>query len=132
MTKSMSPLPEANKYTSLIWHASTTFEGVRYAVRRISLAQRIELMRQVRELTLRNEFLRGGATTDQLEAGLGELLARRVYVEWGLAAIEGLAIDGNAASPESLIEKGPEKLTEEIANSILSELTISEQERKNS
>lgn len=132
MTKSTSPLPEANTYASVVWHDSAAFEGVRYAIRRISLAQRIELTRQVRELTLRNEYLRGGATADQLESALGELLARRLYVEWGLAAIEGLTIDGNTASTESLIEKGPEKLTEEIANSILSELTISEQETKNS
>jgi len=132
MTKSMSHLPEANTYASVVWHDSTVCEGVRYAVRRISLAQRIELTRRVRELTLRNEYLRGGTTPDQLESALGELLARRLYVEWGLAAIEGLTIDGNAASSESLIEKGPEELTEEIANSILSELTISEQETKNS
>jgi hypothetical protein len=104
---------------------------VRFAVRRISLAQRIELTRQVRELILKNEFLRAGATPDQLEAALSELLARRLYVEWGLAAIEGLTIDGSAATVESLIEKGPEKLTEEIATSILSELALSEQETKN-
>ena len=132
MTKSTSHLPEANTYVSVVWHDSTACEGVRYAVRRISLAQRIELTRRVRELTLRNEYLRGGTTPDQLESTLGELLARRLYVEWGLAEIEGLTIDGNAASSESLIEKGPEQLTQEIANSILSELTISEQETKNS
>jgi hypothetical protein len=132
MMKSMLHSPETNTYESVIWHDSAVFEGIRFAIRRISLAQRIELTRQVRELTMRNEFLRAGAMPDQLEAALGELLARRLYLEWGLAAVQGLTIDGSAATPELLIEKGPEKLTEEIAGSILSGLTISEQETKNS
>jgi hypothetical protein len=131
MMKSTLPSPEANSYESVTWHESRAVIGVRFATRRVSLAQRIELTRQVRELTLRNEFLRAGATPDQLEAALGELLARRLYLEWGLAAIEGLTIDGNGATPELVIEKGPEKLAEEISSSILAGLTLSEEETKN-
>jgi hypothetical protein len=129
--KSMSRSLEANTFESVIWHDSAVCHSVRFATRRISLAQRIELTRQIRELTLRNEFLRAGATPDQLEAALGELLARRLYLEWGLAALEGLTIDGHPATPELLIEKGPEDLAEEIASSILLGLSLSEQETKN-
>jgi hypothetical protein len=131
MTKSMLHLPELNNYSSLVWRESAVCNGVRFATRRISLTQRIELTRQVRELTLRNEFLRAGGTPDQLEAALAELLARRLYLEWGLAEIEGLTIDGVTATPALLIEKGSENLSSEIASAILSDLHLSEQETKN-
>lgn len=132
MTKSMSPLPDTNNYSSLVWHDSTTFEGVRFGTRRVSLAQRIDLTRQIRELTLRNEFLRAGEETkDQLEAALGELLCRRLYLQWGLVEIQGLIIDGCPATPELLIEKGPETLSEEIASSIIAGMRLSEKETKN-
>jgi hypothetical protein len=98
----------------------------------VSLAHRIELTRKVRELTLRNEFLRAGSTPDQLEAALGDLLSRRIYLEWGLAEIQGLTIDGVAATPESLIERGPESIAREIEAAIASELQLTDQETKNS
>lgn len=132
MTKSISRSLESAAYISLDWHSSTKYAGVCYATRRISLAQRIELTRQVRELTLRNEFLRAGGPSDQLEAALGELLARRLYLEWGLAEVEGLIIDGVPATPSTLIEKGPEKLAEEVADRIIEGLNLSGDERKNS
>ncbi len=79
----------------------------------------------------RDEFLRAGDPADQLEAGLADLLVRRLYLEWGLAGIEGLHIDGEAATPETLIAAGPESLSEEIASSIQAELSLSDEERKN-
>jgi hypothetical protein len=118
-------------YLSVDWHDSAAYAGVQFATRRMSLAQRIELTRQVRELTLRNEFLRGGEISDQLEAALSELLCRRLYLEWGLAEIQGLTIDGNPVTPELLIEKGPENLSAEIAGAILAGLHLSDTERKN-
>ena len=131
MMKSSSPLLDSVVYSSLLWHESEVSAGVRFAIRQISLAQRIELTKQVRQLTLKNEFLRGGTNADQLEAGLGELLARRVYLEWGLAELTGLTIDGAQATPEMLIEKGPEKLSNEIAKVILASLRLSDEEIKN-
>lgn len=131
MMKSISPLLDTNSYSSLVWHDSSTFEGVRFGTRRVSLAQRIGLTRQIRELTLRNEFLRAGETADQLEAALGELLCRQLYLQWGLVEIEGMTIDGSPATPELLIEKGPESLSEEIASSILADMRLSEKETKN-
>ena len=119
-------------YTSNVWRESSICSGVRFCLRRISLGQRIELTRRVHEITLRNEFLRTGSAPDQIEAALGELLARRVYLEWGLAGIQGLTIDGATATPELLTEKGPEALADEIIASILSELHLTDEERKNS
>ena len=97
----------------------------------MSLGQRIELTGRVRELTHKYEFLKAGDSTDQLEAALGDLLARRLYIEWGLGALEGLVIDNEAATVASVIEKGPEELTGEIVAAIQAELGLSDEERKN-
>lgn len=105
--------------------------GVRYAIRRISLGQRLELTKRARELCLRHEFLKAGNAQEQLEASLSDLLVERLYLKWGLAELEGLLIDGEPASPSALIEKGPELLASEILASIQSELGLSEDERKN-
>ena len=131
MTKFISPLHKTEKHSSVVWHDSKIIAGVRYATRRISLLQRIELTSQVRELMLRHEFLKAGDAAEGLEATLGELFVQKLYVEWGLCEIDGLTIDGEPASRQLLIEKGPESLTQEIVAAIRSELELSEQERKN-
>jgi hypothetical protein len=118
-------------YASLSWHDSKTIEGVRFAIKRISLAQRLDLNKRVRELTLRHEFLKAGPAPDQLEAAWADLLVRKLYVEWGLAALEGFSIDGETATLELLIEKGPEELVDEIVFVIQEETGLSEEERKN-
>lgn len=119
-------------YSSVAWYKSKTLEGVRYAIRRISLQQRIELTKSVRELVQRNEFLQAGDGADQLEAALGELWARKLYLEWGLDQIEGLSIDGEPANKALLIDKGPETLAAEILATIRAQLELQEDERKNS
>ncbi|MBV8553388.1 MAG: hypothetical protein JOY54_18990 [Acidobacteriaceae bacterium] len=131
MTKFTSPSPRSCSYSTVVWQESSVLPGVRFAVRRSSLSQRIELANRVRELTLRNEFLRAGDAADQLEASLADLLARRVYLQWGLAEIKGLSIDGLPAEVELAIEKGPEDLLEEAIGAIRSATGLSEDERKN-
>ena len=129
--KFMSLSPKQSSYSSLLWHDSEVAVGVRYATRRVSLSQRIELTKRVRELALGHEFLKAGDAAEQLEATLGDLLVRKLYLEWGLAEIKGLSIDGHVATVETLIEKGPEALSYEIVAAIRAELDISEEERKN-
>ena len=119
-------------YSSVSWHASETFPGVRFAVKRASLGQRIELNQRVRELTLKHEFLRAGDAAGQLEAALSDLLAEKLYLEWGLERIEGLSIDGQEATTAVLIASGPEILTNEIAGVIQKENNLTDDERKNS
>jgi len=126
------PSHEQTEYSSVLWHESGTMPGVRYATRRISLSQRIELTKSVRELVLRNEFFKAGDTADQLEASIADLLARKLYLEWGLMEIRGLTIDRQPATVEMLFEKGPESLTSEIVAAVQAELGLTEQERKNS
>ena len=116
---------------SVIWNESGAVPGVRFAIRRISLGQRIEFAKQILELTARNEFLKAGDLEDRLEADLADLLVKRLYLNWGLAAIAGLTIDGEAANGDLLAEKGPESLAEEIIEAIRQETELSEDERKN-
>jgi len=119
-------------YPSLLWHDSRVAGGVRYATRRVSLGQRIELTKKVRALSISNEFLRAGDAADQLEASLADLLVRKLYLEWGLAELTGLWVDDELGTVETLIEKGPEALATEISETIRDQLAITEEERKNS
>jgi hypothetical protein len=132
MMKFISLLHKASGHSSLSWRQSQTVPEVRFAIKRISLASRLELTKQLRELTLRYEFLSSGETSDQLEAAMSDLLVRKLYIEWGLAEIHGLAIDGEPATAALLIQKGPENLTGEIISAIRQEIELSEDERKNS
>jgi hypothetical protein len=129
--KLTSPSPRKASYSSLLWRESKTIEGARFAIKRVSLAQRLELNKRVRELTLRHEFLKAGPAADQLEATWADLLVQKLYVEWGLAELEGLSIDGQAATVELLIEKGPEELVAEVVSALQAEIGLSEEERKN-
>jgi hypothetical protein len=113
---------------------SKTCEGVRFTVYRMSFGRRLELTRKVRELLGRLEFVRAGQSgpTEDAEAALlaGEI--DREYARWGLASIEGLEIDGRAATPDDLIERGPEELVAEVLAAIRREAGLDAEERKNS
>ena len=111
---------------------SVVFAGVRFHVARISFARRLELTRQVRELGRRIAFDEAGEGTDgKLSAAISRAEIDRIYLQWGLVGIDGLEIDGSAATPETLIERGPEELCREIVAEIRSECGLTEEERKN-
>ena len=129
--KSQSHSHEPGGYSTVNWLDSQVMPGVRYGVRRVSLAQRIELTSRARELTARYEFLKAGDAADQLEAAMADLLTRRLYLEWGLAEVHNLTIDGEVATPQMMGEKAPEALSNEIIAAIQAELALSEEERKN-
>jgi hypothetical protein len=119
-------------HQSWAWFDAHTWAGVRYRIVAMSVARRIELARRIREIGRRLEFLEAGNDArEKLEAVVlaGEI--DRAYLEWGLEAVEGLSIDGEAATPEMLIEKGPVDLAEEILARIKGECGLSEDERKN-
>ena len=127
----ISHSPKAFEYQSHVWHESSVCRGVRFATRQMSLSGRIELTQRIQDLILKNEFLRAGDALERSQASLADLLARKVYLEWGISEIESLTIDGRPASVEDLIRCGPEDLCEEIASTIHSELGLTEEERKN-
>src|SRR5258708_6767400 len=106
--------------------------GVRYAIRRVSVVRRIDLARRVREVARGVEFFEASQDPrEKLEAAVLAAEIDRVYLQWGLEAVEGLTIDGEAATPARLIELGPMDLATEILARIKAECGLSEDERKN-
>jgi hypothetical protein len=123
---------DSPRHESFAWFESESHAGVRYRVARMSLGRRIELARKIREAGRSLEFLEaGGDVREKLDAAVLQGEVDRAYLEWGLEAIEGLEIDGEAATPESLIEKGPMSLAAEILGRIRGECGLNESERKN-
>jgi hypothetical protein len=112
--------------------SSAHYTEVRYEIRRISFGGRIELARRIREIGRRAEYLEAGSDVrDKLEATVLGAEIDRAYLEWGLAGVEGLEIDGEAATPASLIDSGPVELAEEILSRIKAECGLTDDERKN-
>lgn len=122
----------AARHESFVWCEAETHAGVRYRIARISLGRRIELARRIRDVGRKIEFLEASNDVrEKLEAAVLKGEIDRVYLEWGLEAVEGLEVDGEAATPEVLIERGPADLAAEILQRIRSECGLSETERKN-
>ena len=127
MTNSISHSVESSA-----WFDAETHAGVRFRVARISVARRIELARRIREIGRGIEFLATGQDPrEKLEAAVLTAEIDRVYLEWGLEEIRGLAIDGDPATPAALIEKGPLDLAKEMLSRIKRECGLNEDERKN-
>jgi hypothetical protein len=125
-------LPSVKGWESRIWFAAEAMDGVRYEIVRVSFGRRIELARRIREIGRKMEYLEAGSDArETLEATVLAAEIDRAYLEWGLVAVEGLEIDGTAATPEMLVERGPVELAMEILGRIKSECGMTEDERKN-
>ena len=121
-----------NSFDSAIWFDAESAVGVRFAIARLTFGRRLDLARRIREIGRRAEFLAAGAEArDKLEAAVVGAEVDRAYLEWGLLAVEGLTIDGEAATPSALVEKGPLELATEILGCVKAECGLSEIERKN-
>jgi hypothetical protein len=119
-------------YVSSAEFEAACVSGVRYRVARMSFARRLDLVRRVREVAQRIEFLdAGNEARDKIESSVLGAEIDRMYLEWGLQEVVGLTIDGEAATPASLIDRGPEELAREIVGRIRAECHLSEDERKN-
>jgi len=111
---------------------SKTILGVTFSINRISFGRRMELSRQVREISQRAAFLEAGnELREKIEASLLAQEIDAMYLRWGLVSIDGLTIDGEAATAVQLIEKGPEELMREIVSTIRGQCGLNEAERKN-
>ncbi|MEK7406856.1 MAG: hypothetical protein AAB225_17405 [Acidobacteriota bacterium] len=120
------------KYQSVVAVEAKCCPGVSYTIRRVSFGRRIELIRQVRELAGKVEFLEAGSDPrEKIEASLLASEIDRLYLLWGLVKVEGLDVDGEPATPESLAASGPEALCGEILAAIKAEFGLNEDERKN-
>ena len=89
-------------------------------------------MRRVRAIAPRLEFFQAGVSEqDKIDAGLLSAEIDALYVEWGLESIDGLEIDGVAATPERLAEAGPEELFREALRLVKAVCRLSDKETKN-
>lgn len=122
------------EYESTLDVESRTHPGVRFFVRRMSFGKRLELTRIVKDTLARLEYVEAGAggVRDEAEAALLGAEVDKEYLRWGLVQVEGLYIDGAPATPDSLIEAGPEGLAIEALEAVRREAGLSEEERKNS
>jgi hypothetical protein len=111
---------------------SQVARGVTFTIAKMSFGRRVELMRRVRELARRMEFLEAGQEPgDKMDAALLQAEIDRLYLTWGLRAVSGLALDGADATPEVLAEAGPEGLFREALAAVRAETGLTEAERKN-
>jgi hypothetical protein len=121
-----------HSYDSALWFDAESATGVRFAIARLTFGRRLELARRVREIGRKAEFLAAGTDArEKLEAAVVGAEVDRAYLEWGLLAVEGLVIDGEAATPGAVVEKGPLALATEILGRVKTECGLSEIERKN-
>ena len=123
-------VPEA--YDSLVRIESRTRPGVSFVINKISFGRRMELARKVREISQKAEFLQAGdELQDRIEANLLRQEVEATYVRWGLLQVHGLTIDGEPATAEKLLEKGPDDLTHEVVGAVKKQCCLTEEERKN-
>src|SRR5689334_18500400 len=119
-------------YESVATIESAVRDGVRFRVARMSFGRRVELMRRVRELARRMEFLESGEDPgERMDAGLLQAEIDRMFLLWGLTGVSGLLLDGVEATPVTLVERGPEELFREALAAVRRETGLTEIERKN-
>jgi hypothetical protein len=122
----------SDRYESTVWFDSEARAGVRIGIVRVSFGRRIELARRIREIGRRAEYLEASSEPrDKLEATVLAAEIDRAYLDWGLIGVDGLEIDGSAATPQTLIETGPVEVAAEALARIKSECGLTEDERKN-
>src|SRR2546425_10917686 len=101
-------------YSTSLEFESLAIPGVKFRLRRVSFGRRLELARvlgdrleAIEKLALEPESPARAAQTALLAAEIDA-----GHLRWGLAAIEGLQIDGAPATVDSLIEAGPQALVQ--------------------
>src|SRR4051812_6200516 len=128
----MTPAKDACTWSSTKVVASNVRSGVELVVARMTFGRRLELMRRVRDLAARLEYFEAGRDArNEMEAGLLGAEIDKLYVLWGVEEIRGLEVDGEPATVESFIERGPEELFGEALAAVRLACGLSEIERKN-
>ena len=119
-------------YESVVLIESQVAPGVAFTVQKMSYGRRADLMRRIRELARKQEFLEASDKPgDKMDAALLEAEINRVYLTWGLQSIAGLTVDGTEATPEVLAASGPENLFREALEAVRAQAGLSAAERKN-
>ncbi len=120
------------------------FAGVKFTFNKMTEGRRIKLRlamadyhAKLREITDQASKIMEDTPEDALKAfvlhqKVSEIVSDQInpmWVRWGLKSIDGLTIDGEPATVESLIESGPPELYAEIADAIKSASGLNEQQR---
>jgi len=95
-------------------------------LRRQRLMQELGTLAQEVAFQKANGDVAGDIPATELQTRIDEKVMRTALLE-----IEGLKIDGQAATPESVIASGPVSLSREIAEAIAEESSLSGNARKN-
>jgi len=109
---------------------SQIMTGVSYVVERMSFGRRIELMKTVRQAMRTLDFHNAGKENDGMTGAIVSAEIDRAYVTWGLREVEGLLLDGEKATPETLATRGPEPLFLEALAAVKQECGLTEVEKK--
>lgn len=119
-------------HPSVIWFDSASAPGVTFGIRCVSFRRRLELLQKVRELSGKQEFLAAGdSPQEQLSAAVLQREIDQLYLQWGVADVRGLQIDGEDAGLDQLLADGPEALCEEILTRLVGECGLDEEQTKN-
>ena len=130
--KPHQPVSGPVSYESTLSIQSRAIPGVTLVIRRVSFGRRMELSRCARELSQRAEFLAAGnEVREKIEANILAQEIDAMYMRWGLVSVDGLMIDGEQATVDQLLDRGPEELTQEALAAIRGQCGLSEAERKN-
>jgi len=120
------------RYASTVRRESVCMPGVSYSIYRMSYGRRCELLRRIRDLGRRAEYLNAGSEAgDKLDASLAGSEIDAAYLRWGLQEVTGLLIDGEPAGHDLLLERGPESLVREMLSAIRAECGLNPEETKN-
>jgi hypothetical protein len=119
-------------YESVTTVESKASPGVTFSILRMSFGRRVELMRRIRELARRMEFLEAGKEPgDKMDAAMLQAEIDRLFVGWGVRSVAGLQLDGVEATPDALVEAGPEDLFREALAAVRAETGLDADQRKN-
>lgn len=111
---------------------SKVVPGVKFTIAKMSFGRRVELMRRVRELARRGEFLSASEDAgEKMDAALLQCEIERAYVSWGVRSVSGLMVNGRHADVELMAAEGPEALFREALTAVRREAGLNEEERKN-
>src|SRR4029077_11566613 len=115
-------------YESWLERESRTPPGVTFVLAKISFGRRVEVMRRLREIAQKVEFLEAGDAREKIEAALLTSEIDRLCVIWRRKEVRGRELEGDPATPEWLAAAGPEELFREAVATVKAECGLTETE----
>jgi hypothetical protein len=117
-------------YESAVTVDSQISPGVSYVIDRMSFGRRVELMKAIREAAGKLDFHAAAQQPDTMQTSILSAEVDRLYVRWGVREVTGLEIDGEKATPGTLIAAGPEHLFLEALAAVKRQCGLNDEEKK--